>query len=160
MRPFQSGPASISLRRRGVLPPDSAIEKLPWSPYARRCCAAIQVATVSATSRGVSPTIRSPARSSRELVSGTSGEVPGAPVARHEGVRFLGTPGARRVVRAVGPIGRVRAPSIENRSAESPRLLDLVLSCQQSRIPEHAVEEKTLVSVGRLHAERGVVHEI
>src|ERR1700693_4606451 len=154
MRSRQSGPASIWLRRRGVLPPERAMEQQPWAPQARSACAATQLATASATSAAVSLTTRSPVRLSSALVAATSGNVPGASLARHERVRFVRPPGTCGVVRAVDPVGRMCAPSIEDRRAESPRLLDLVLACEESRVAEHAVEERELIRAGRLLGER------
>ena len=104
MRSRQSGPASISLSRRGVLPPESAIEKLPWSSTG-----ALRLRRDPARDR-VRDLLRRLADDAlagetvERIVAATSGDVPGASVARHERVRLLGAPGARRVVGAVDPV--------------------------------------------------------
>src|ERR1700680_1765975 len=115
---------------------------------ARPAAAAIQPATSSATAWGLSRTTRSPTSAPMRPVSLTSGAMPCTAVASHEGMRLLGSPGAGLVVGTVDPVRGVRSPSVENRRAEPPRLLDLVFARKEGRVTEHAVEEEALVRVG------------
>src|SRR5579862_266067 len=149
----------MALTRRGVLPPERAIEKLPWSAYARRLSASIHVAMASANACTESFTTSSPMRPSSGFTA-ISRHVPGAAVASHERVRLLRPPCARRVVRAVCPIGRMRAPAVEDCGAEPPCLLDLILTGEQRRVAEHAIEDESLICVGRLLAKRRAVREV
>ena len=57
-------------------------------------------------------------------------------------------------------VRRVRAPAIENRGAEAPRLLHLILTGEQRRVSEHAVEQEPLVRLGRLPEKRAPIQEI
>src|SRR5439155_8108509 len=173
-RPSAEAGATSTSVRAGCRPPIRLTTSSAASPAARLSTTMTRVSTLVRTAARTSPRRSSGNASSIwptvtcsashvpstvivVVTAGTSRLAPLAAVALEQGVGLVGPPRAGLVL---GDRRLADRPRVEDRVADTPRLLDLVGADEQRGIADERVEEQPLVRLGWLLQERGAVEEV
>src|SRR5262249_24782144 len=96
-------------------------------------------------------------KNSQSRLSGSTSDCPPRVSGQQDALGLGGSLRARRVARRrCGD----RIPCAQDRIANAPLSLDLVVAREERRVAAHRVEDQPLVGLGRLRQERGLVEEL